>query len=186
MWNITKEQLYEDSKKNTPKLLKAGIVEMKEVMRSALKEDIINRYRMTGAESEDGEFDEKMADEMTEQMISYMFEAKGSIPMYVLTNRNKTFGASCIWYGKVLQEFARRLDKNLYILPSSIHEVIIVTEDEDYAEVCDELAAYMSRADHIDPVDARRRMNGRKQHFYMTLEQLVHAHPKEDENGTYC
>ena len=55
-----------------------------------------------------------------------------------------------------------------------------------YAEVCDELAAYMSRADHIDPVEARRRMNGRKQHFYMTLEQLVHAHPKEDENGTYC
>lgn len=55
-----------------------------------------------------------------------------------------------------------------------------------YAEVCDELAAYMSRADHIDPVDARRRMNSRKQHFYMTLEQLVHAHPKEDENGTYC
>lgn len=55
-----------------------------------------------------------------------------------------------------------------------------------YAEVCDELAAYMSRADHIDPVDAHRRMNGRKQHFYMTLEQLVHAHPKEDENGTYC
>ena len=130
MWNITKEQLYEDSKKNTPKLLKAGIVEMKEVMRSALKEDIINRYRMTGAESEDGEFDEQMADEMTEQMISYMFEAKGSIPMYVLTNRNKTFGASCILYEKVLQEFARRLDKNLYILPSSIHEVIIVTEDE--------------------------------------------------------
>lgn len=55
-----------------------------------------------------------------------------------------------------------------------------------YAEVCDELAAYMSRADHIDPVEARRRMNGRKQHFYMALEQLVHAHPKEGEDGAYC
>lgn len=50
-----------------------------------------------------------------------------------------------------------------------------------YAEVCDELAAYISRADHIDPVDARRRMNGRKQHFYMTLEQLVHAHDQEEK-----
>lgn len=45
-----------------------------------------------------------------------------------------------------------------------------------YAEACDELAAYMSRADHIDPVEARRRMNGRKMHFYQALEQLVHAH----------
>ena len=50
-----------------------------------------------------------------------------------------------------------------------------------YAEACDELAAYMARADHIDPVEARHRMNGRKMHFYQALEQLVQAHPKEDE-----
>jgi hypothetical protein len=55
-----------------------------------------------------------------------------------------------------------------------------------YAEACDELAAYMSRADHIDPVEARRRMSGRKMHFYQALEQLVHAHSKEDENDTHC
>ena len=55
-----------------------------------------------------------------------------------------------------------------------------------YAEVCDELAAYMARADHIDPVEARRRISGRKMHFYQALEQLVHAHPKENENDTYC
>ena len=49
-----------------------------------------------------------------------------------------------------------------------------------YAEACDELAAYMSRADHIDPVEARKRMNGRKMHFYQALEQLVHAHDQEE------
>ena len=50
-----------------------------------------------------------------------------------------------------------------------------------YAEACDELAAYMSRADHIDPIEARRRMSCRKMHFYKALEQLVQAHPEEDE-----
>lgn len=50
-----------------------------------------------------------------------------------------------------------------------------------YAEACDELAAYMSRADHIDPIEARRRMTGRKMHFYQALEQLVHAHDSEDK-----
>ena len=51
-----------------------------------------------------------------------------------------------------------------------------------YAEVCDELAAYMARADHIDPVEARHRMNGRKMHFYQALEQLVQAHPEREDD----
>lgn len=55
-----------------------------------------------------------------------------------------------------------------------------------FAEVCDELAVYKARVEHTDPIDERKRMNYRKQHFYMTLEQLVHAHPKEDEDGTHC
>ena len=50
-----------------------------------------------------------------------------------------------------------------------------------YAEVCDELAAYMARADHVDPVEARHRMSGRKMHFYQALEQLLHAHEQEDD-----
>lgn len=51
-----------------------------------------------------------------------------------------------------------------------------------YAEVCDELAAYMTRADHIDPVEARHHMNGRKMHFYQALEQLVQAHPEREDD----
>ena len=48
-----------------------------------------------------------------------------------------------------------------------------------YAEICDELAAYISKVDHVDPIEARRRMNGHKLHFYDALEQLVQAHSKE-------
>lgn len=51
-----------------------------------------------------------------------------------------------------------------------------------YAEACDELAAYMSRADHIDPIEARRRMSCRKMHFYQALEQLVQAHPESESD----
>ena len=49
-----------------------------------------------------------------------------------------------------------------------------------YAEVCDELAAYQSVVDHVPAHEARKRMNGRKMHFYQALEQLVHAHDQED------
>lgn len=50
-----------------------------------------------------------------------------------------------------------------------------------YAEVCDELAAYQSIVDHVPAHEARKRMNGRKMHFYQALEQLLHAHEKEDD-----
>lgn len=50
-----------------------------------------------------------------------------------------------------------------------------------FAEVCDELAMYKARVERTDPIEEKRRMNSRKQHFYMTLEQLVHAHDQEEE-----
>lgn len=50
-----------------------------------------------------------------------------------------------------------------------------------YAEVCDELAVYMARVDHIDPIEAHHKMNNRKLHFYQFLEQLTQAHIKEEE-----
>jgi hypothetical protein len=50
-----------------------------------------------------------------------------------------------------------------------------------YAEVCDELAAYQSVVDHVPAHEARKRMNGRKMHFYQALEQLVQAHPERED-----
>ena len=50
-----------------------------------------------------------------------------------------------------------------------------------FAEVCDELAMYKARVERTDPIEEKRRMNSRKRHFYMTLEQLVHAHDQEDD-----
>ena len=51
-----------------------------------------------------------------------------------------------------------------------------------YAEVCDELAAYQSVVDHVPAHEARKRMNGRKMHFYQALEQLVQAHPDRKDD----
>lgn len=51
-----------------------------------------------------------------------------------------------------------------------------------YAEVCDELAAYQSIVDHVPAHEARKRMNGRKMHFYQALEQLVQAHPEREDD----
>lgn len=52
--------------------------------------------------------------------------------MYVLTNESKINGASCMLYENVLYELSKKLKSDLYILPSSIHEVIILPKREEY------------------------------------------------------
>ena len=54
--------------------------------------------------------------------------------MLVLTNRSKVFGASELLRKDILRKLAGKLQDNLVILPSSIHEVIILPEREAPSE----------------------------------------------------
>lgn len=51
--------------------------------------------------------------------------------MYVLTNPDTFYGATYMFDKKVMGEVAEKLEANLVILPSSIHEVLILREDEN-------------------------------------------------------
>lgn len=54
---------------------------------------------------------------------------RSAIPMYIMTNRQEVNGASVLLYDDVLQTFALKKKTDFYILPSSIHEVILVPSD---------------------------------------------------------
>jgi hypothetical protein len=64
---------------------------------------------------------------MEELMIKRMNEDE--LTLYVLTNREKIFGASAMLYSEKLKELADRFGCDLLILPSSVHEVLIVPDD---------------------------------------------------------
>ena len=49
-------------------------------------------------------------------------------PLYVLTNDANFYGAAALMYDGILPYIARQLHESFYILPSSIHEIIIVPE----------------------------------------------------------
>ncbi|MBO6111723.1 MAG: hypothetical protein J6P45_01580 [Lachnospiraceae bacterium] len=49
--------------------------------------------------------------------------------MYVLTNNTRLNGASCILYEDTIPEFAGKLGKDIFIIPSSVHEVILFPAD---------------------------------------------------------
>ena len=72
-------------------------------------------------------------DELPDDVIEELNELKlneTGVNMFVLTNQSKLYGASCILYENVIKNFARVQDANIYILPSSVHEVMLVPEEE--------------------------------------------------------
>lgn len=98
-WNVTIDDLYKAALKNTPDLLHSKISSM-----AAL-------FEKCGVNVDGEEVD-----------------LKDYVPsdMYVLTNESKLNGAACILYENVLYDFAQKLGADLYILPSSVHEVILL------------------------------------------------------------
>ena len=115
MWGVTMEELYQAAEENTPRLQEYEIKSMADTLRDVMPE------------GEFGEFDDETC----------MAGFKDIVPMYVLSNKCRTEGAACILYPHLVQDFADAVGSNLYIIPSSVHEVILLPagQDEDGAEI---------------------------------------------------
>ncbi len=104
----------------------------------AVRNDHIRQWRQT-AETLFAAAQENMAEKMPELLVpmqKLLEEMTGldtqdeySVPMYVLTNQEKTFGASALLYSKKIKYLAKIWQKDLLILPSSVHEVLILPDD---------------------------------------------------------
>jgi len=56
-------------------------------------------------------------------------------PLYVLSNSGGAYGAAALLYGEALKQMADRTGSDIYILPSSIHEVLLLPAN--HAAVCE-------------------------------------------------
>ena len=76
---------------------------------------------------------QSMAEIMAELMglSKEIFEAEMQFPMNVLTNKTKLNGATEICNYSTMKEIAEQFQSDLIVLPSSIHEVIIVPKIDD-------------------------------------------------------
>ncbi|WP_146040110.1 DUF5688 family protein [Acetatifactor muris] len=101
MWGTCTEELLELAKRNTQKLFPWVCCSMEEVINEVMGTD----------GTEDG-------------LDEGLFQQE--VPMKVLSNRQRVHGAVCMVYPDVLEDIARKEGRDLYILPSSIHEVIIL------------------------------------------------------------
>ena len=66
--------------------------------------------------------------EMTEEGAYAREGIVRNVPMSVLSNQKKLHGAVCMIYPGVLEELALRMRGNFFILPSSVHEMILLAD----------------------------------------------------------
>ena len=55
-----------------------------------------------------------------------------SVRLYFVSNHRCLYGAGAIFYPKVLAELAEKINSDLYIFPSSIHEMGVTIADEEF------------------------------------------------------
>lgn len=112
-WKIDEEELYQNAIRNTPFLLPPQIQNIEDVMHDIMKNELTQDETI-----------EEMMNRLKKDLLGI-----DKVPMYVLTNNRKLQGAACMLYPGVIRKFAKTLNKNIYILPSSVHEVILLAED---------------------------------------------------------
>ena len=64
-------------------------------------------------------------------LLQDLLDSDDAAPLYVLSNSNGLYGASCMVYQNVLKDFADHLQADLILLPSSVHEVLLTPNLED-------------------------------------------------------
>lgn len=106
-WDVCTETLWADAVKNVRKLLPAEFVTMNCALRQMLRQS-------SGCED---------TEEPENLLYGNVREDEG---LYVLSNSMRNYGAACMAYPHVMEMIGEILKKDYYILPSSVHEVVIV------------------------------------------------------------
>ena len=143
-WGATKEEIHALAMKNTRELLPVTIQSIDEVMRELFARD-------------------GMPKEIAEAMFT---EMPADQQMYVISNKPKVNGAASIFYEDELAKLAEKLGTDLYILPSSVHECIAISEKMSTPELLvhmvqevngTQVPADEQLSDHVYRFDAKER-----------------------------
>ncbi|MBH1940131.1 hypothetical protein I5677_04380 [Mobilitalea sibirica] len=116
LWDITVNELDALAYHNTKALFPATIRSMDEVLQGMLYDEFRG-------------IEEDIPSDLIDHLNSNSY-VTNQIKMYVLSNQKGINGASCLIYTDIIGAFANQINSDLYILPSSIHEIILIPKDK--------------------------------------------------------
>lgn len=113
-YGVTVEQLHQLALDNMDTLTPASFKSMSETMVDMMLPDMMNRG---------------MSEEEAREAIADMIPTTPEEKLYVLSNEDKLNGAAIVLNDKVMDDITEKLGQDFYILPSSVHEVLVVPKD---------------------------------------------------------
>lgn len=111
-WNVSERDLLHLAMDNTPRCFPSQIRSMTDILKDIARQNLDN-----------------VPDE---DILNCLFSGNDQTSsLYLLTNESGIYGAVCMLYRNVLKNFANLLNRDLIIIPSSIHEVLLTPLEED-------------------------------------------------------
>jgi len=146
---LNEEQMFKLAVVNYKRLLTPTICSMDDLVREAYKE-------------------EDMPEELAEIMLP---KRTADEMMWLISNNIRINGACSMLYDDVLQEIAEKVDSDLYVLPSSVHETIAVSVNlgDPY-----ELAQMLNEI-NMGYVSLDERLSNQVYHYDKELHKLTMA-----------
>lgn len=108
LWNCSTKELYTLAQQNTPRLLPPTFSRLHAILNHLLQSNDLEDFNIPLPSP----------------------ESALQSPIYILTNYQTYYGASCILYPNILKKFADAVEKDLILIPSSIHEFLILPFEE--------------------------------------------------------
>lgn len=115
-YQVTEQQLHNDALESSKNILPPSIRTMFDTVKPMIMEEMM----ADGMSREDAEI----------AVNNMSNEAEN--PMMVITNDRTLNGAGVIFYPNVMEEISERLGSDFFILPSSVHETIVLSDNGTY------------------------------------------------------
>ncbi len=146
---MAEEDLYKAAERNTWQMLPPMVKSMNEIIREVLLKD-------------------GMAPQMADILTGEMSQEPA---MWVISNEHRVGGAVSMLYENMLHELAEKVGNDLYIMPSSVHEVIAVS-----ADVSDPVTlAQMVAEINMGQVELGERLSNQVYYYDKDLRKLMLA-----------
>lgn len=113
-YGVTRNQLYKDALANSPVIAPARINNLGELL---------------GRMTLDGMREMGASEEEIREAKERMDEANQDNPLIVVTNETGIDGAAAVFYTGVMDQLGEEIKGDFFILPSSVHEIIVAPDD---------------------------------------------------------
>lgn len=162
-WEITPEELRDIAFQNMWNNYPVVVRRMEDIVSEMILNDILGDEEWVEAYDDEYDDDDFISEDTEYGEYTYG-ELKGivreeveslkidDLNMYVMSNTMKLNGAVCITYPGAIKDFAAEHNCDVYIIPSSIHELILIPDIKCSIDTINDLIKDVNRR-QLDPVE---------------------------------